>query len=350
MSTQTLPEVEVSALGNTAATATVWRLAGQLHVTVIVKATFTLAPNAAMAPAPPEEIVRAEVHHNKNPMRSVRLSTDLAPYLPRADVLLTGHAWAEGGRPVPSLSSRLVVFRDAALIDKTVHLHGDVKGQETIPFDRMPLLYERAYGGVGNDDNPLGVGFGVSSAGKLPNLSDPADAKRVAGFGPIPRGFPVRKRLLGVTDRKQLDKPVAELPADFDWTYFQAAPLDQRIDFLRGDEWVILDGFHPEHTHLQSHLPGVRGFAQVHGLGDPEGQVLALAGDTLRIDTDLLSCSVVFRASFPVDDEAVLGALQIAAGIEIAGEPLIWPEPKKVTAPTTMPVPAQAAGASAPEA
>ena len=80
-----------------------------------------------------------------------------------------------------------------------------MRGQETVPFDRMPLIYERAYGGVGSDDNPLGVGLGASTAGKLPNLSDPNDPTRVACFGPVPRGFPVRKRLLGATDRKQLE-------------------------------------------------------------------------------------------------------------------------------------------------
>src|SRR5690349_14409759 len=140
-------QIDVTTLGLAAAGTTIWRSAERLHVTVFVKATFDLVPDAAMRLAPPEEITTAAVHHNKNPMRSVRFTPDVAPYLPFADVLLTGHACAPEGSLVSALSVRLVVFRGEALLDKTIHVHGDAKGDELVPFDRIPLMYERAYGG-----------------------------------------------------------------------------------------------------------------------------------------------------------------------------------------------------------
>ena len=147
MATGASRNVAITPLGLAAAETVLWQMQGRLHVTVVVKASFAFALDAAMTRVDPEEIFRAEVHHNKNPMRSVRATGDLAPFQQRADVVLTGHACAPTGTTVEALSVRLVVFREVALVDKIVYVHGDAKGVETTPFDKMPLIYERAHGG-----------------------------------------------------------------------------------------------------------------------------------------------------------------------------------------------------------
>ena len=38
----------------------------------------------------------------------------------------------------------------------------------------------------------------------------------------------------------------AEIPDDFDWSYYQSAPLDQQIERLDGDEWILLQGLDAE--------------------------------------------------------------------------------------------------------
>ena len=43
----------------------------------------------------------------------------------------------------------------------------------------------------------------------------------------ISRFWAARKRLLGKIDRKVLDGPIAEVPDELSWDYFQAAPADQ---------------------------------------------------------------------------------------------------------------------------
>jgi len=328
MATGASRTVDITALGLAAAETVLWQMAGRLHVTVVVKASFAFTLDEGMTRLEPEEILRAEVHHNKNPMRSVRMTGDLAPFQPFCDVVLTGHACAPAGATVEALSARLVVFRDVPLIDKTLTVRGDAKGAETVPFDRIPLMYERSYGGIGWEENPLGVGAGAGKSAKSPNLFDPTDPTRVAGFGPISRGWPARKRLLGAADRKALDLPIAEVPAGFDWTYYQAAPLDQRAEYLTGNEWVILDGMNPLHEHIQSYLPATRAFARIYGVADGgSGHLLPLMADILRIDTDTLTCSVTWRASFPVQGEGALGAVTIFAGVESDGHPLAWPAP-----------------------
>src|SRR5262249_5514981 len=153
-----------------------------------------------------------EVHHGNNPARSVRLTSDLAPFLARADVMFTGYAYSPGGEAVRPV--RLAIFDgQVPVLDKRLlvrHAEG---------VQRMPIVYERAAMGPGGQDNPLGT----SGA---PSIVAPADLGRPAGFGPIARAWPVRRRLLGKMSPRALERSVVELPDAFDWSYFQAAPAD----------------------------------------------------------------------------------------------------------------------------
>lgn len=319
---ESAPVADVIALPASAAAAIAWRVAGQLHLTVIAKATFAFVPDAAMQRAEPQPILRTEVHHGNNPSRSVRFTTDVAPYLGRADVLFTGHAHAPPERAAQPLPLRLAVFDGTRpLLDKRLVAH------EKAGFQRMPVVYERAWSGALGEENPLGIAQGAGEA----SITYPGAPLRPAGFGPIARAWPARKRLLGATPRKALEGAIAEIPDGFDWSYFQAAPPDQRMMFLRGDEWIVLEGLSPARPHIATRLPGARGVSRIFGLspfGVPEGHPLDLVADTLRIDGDEQRCTLVCRRSFPVAGEAALAAARIVAGIEVAGEALVWPDPR----------------------
>ncbi|WP_437589372.1 DUF2169 family type VI secretion system accessory protein [Sorangium sp. So ce1000] len=317
--------VRITPLHGAAAASVAWRQRGQLRITVIVKATFAFAADAEMPRVEPQQILHGEVHHGNNPGRSVRFTSDLAPHLERADVLFTGHAHAPPpGAPVHALPVRLAISDDGGpLLDKELLV------QDRAGFQRMPIVYERALRGENEQENFLGVqGTGDGSEPEA-NIVDPRQPSRAAGFGPIARAWPARRRLLGATPRKALDAPIAELPDPFDWTYYQAAPPDQRTRYLRGGEWIELHGLHPTLPRLRTRLPEARGRARVHGLsafGVSDGHLLELHADTLRIDGDEQRCTLVFRGSLAVPDEAALAAASIVAGVELLGEPLEWPE------------------------
>jgi hypothetical protein len=317
-----LSPAAVVPLGESTAAAVAWRCAGQTRVTVIAKATFAFAVDGEMPRIRAHELHRADVHHARNPMRSVRSTSDLAPRLDRVDVLFTGSAYAERGAPARALTVRLGLFDGArAVLDKTL-LARDEAG-----FQQMPIVYERAFGGMEHPDNPVGVGATPGSS--EPSLVDPGDPRRTIGLGPVARSWLSRRRLLGRTPRSQLDGPILEIPPGFDWSYFQAAPVDQRLDRLRGDEWIVMDALHPEHPRVRMRLPGARAIARVYGLsrsGLAEGHELALIADTLRIDGDDQTCSVVWRQSFLMPEGAALAAVQIAAGVALPGQPLAWPD------------------------
>ncbi|HVK63546.1 MAG TPA: DUF2169 domain-containing protein [Polyangium sp.] len=305
----------ISPLPGAEAGVVAFRTGGVLHATVITKATFAFAPDAPMPRVEPQPILRDEVHHGDNPARSVRFTSDLVPYLARADVLFTGHAHATAARLQVHAGERV-------LLDKTLLLK-DSRGAQ-----RIPLVYERAFGGSDVPDNPLGMGAGID-AGE-PTILSPGDPRRPAGFGPIARAWPARKRLLGATPRSALEARIAEIPPGFDGAYFQAAPLDQQTDLLRGDEHLVLEGLHPSLPRLVTRLPGLRGVARIHGLaafGIPDGQSMDLCLDTLRIDGDEQRCTVVCRRWMKLPHENALEALRVVAGVEVAGEPLAWFEP-----------------------
>lgn len=319
--------VRITPVGPVAAGAMAWRARGQLHLTVVVKATFDLIPDGEMTLAAPDELARAERHVGDNPMRAIRVPSDLALRLPAAEVTLVGHAAAPTGRPVPVLPVRLAVQRDGEpLVDKRLLVYGDRSGGAPQPFERMSLGYERAFGGIGWEANPLGVGLREGKRVEPPihNVVAPDDPYRTAGFGPIGRAWPARKRLLAGLDRRTLDAPLAELPDAFDFTYFHAAPPDQRCAFFRGGDLLVVEGVHPQFGRLRTRLPRAQALARVHGLGAP-GAPLELTADTIRVDGDALRCAVTWRAVIDVPQASDLAAVHIAAGLSLAGAPIAWP-------------------------
>jgi hypothetical protein len=298
-----------------------WRLEGQLMVTVVVKATFELVPDAAMRLAPPLPVRRTDEHDAGQVTRGAIGACEIAPLLQRVDVLLTGHAYPQRG------ASRAVVLRLAirssrgVLLDKSL-----VARNPELSGARIAIDHAQAYGGIGYPDNPLGVGFGAT-AGVSPRVlyvDGPED--RTAGLGPIPASFPVRRRLLPMGRRSPLEDRVAEIPLDFDWRYFQAAPEDQRINRLQGNEWLVLESLHPAERRMHSQLPGADAVVRLYG-AERAGVTdrVPLRIDMLHIEPDADRCSLLWRGSFPIEREDLLAELVAAAGLEWPGEPTLWP-------------------------
>jgi hypothetical protein len=323
--------VPIVALGSVAAATVLSRWRGTLRLTAIVKGTYAFAPHGEMAVSPPAGVVTRDSHHANNPMRSVRACSDLSPYLERADVLFSGHAHA-GGPDVARMQVRLAVSSDrGVLLDKRLDVFGDRRRDKDgkvgapKPFEKIPLVYERAYGGIGNAENPLGVGIDKSSDA-LPNVvyPDEARAKDPASLAPVAAAWAGRKRLLKGLARKVIDQPIAELPDDFAWDYFQAAPRDQQLPALHGREWIVLEGLNRKSSMIHMRLPAVRAAAMIYGAGMPR-RPFELVADTLFIDGDAEQCCVTYRASVPLAGDEVLEDLCVAAGLELQAQPIAWP-------------------------
>lgn len=309
--------VPITTVGRSRGGTVVFTRGGKLHVTCILKSTFRLVPDEAMKLTQPEDIVLSDTAISDEPASSIRASCETVPFLPRVDILLAGHACAPLGQSVPSHSVRLAIHRDGGwLLNKTLHVYGDRMGADLIAFERMPIVYERAYGGPGFSANPHGTGMAPGSS--YPNIVHPLDGSAVAGFGPLSQEMRMA-RLAPTTHPKLIDEQVFEIPAEFDEAYFQSAPSDQLLDSLQGNEWIEVDGMHPEHPRLVSRLPGIRAVAKVYGIypEKPDGvRTISLRPDMLFIDADNQQCSVVFRALISIRDGRSLQTLRIAAGVE----------------------------------
>ena len=100
----------------------------------------------------------------------------------------------------------------------------------------------------------------------LPNLEDPqhpiagpADRPPPAGCGPLGMSWPGRLRGLGTFDRRWLQEAWPGFPADFDFSYFNVAPPDQRREgFFHGDEDIATVHLTEGEGRLYSRLPGIR--------------------------------------------------------------------------------------------
>lgn len=250
---------------------------------VAVKCSFDISPDGETSIAagqPP--VAQAPVFADEAaPRPSLRYEMDLARTKLTTDVLLIGHAHAPGGVPVTQLDVGLRV----GPIAKRLRVTGDrvwLGGvpSEPEPFSAMPLVWERAYGGVDpwtrdaplpqfDVRNPVGTGFVTEAAHaegvRLPNIEYPdqcvrtwSDRPEPAGFGPLCNHWQPRAGFAGTYDEAWRRDRLPLLPMDFDDRHYQCAPVDQQAPrFLVGGEPVALINVWPLGEMLRFELPRV---------------------------------------------------------------------------------------------
>lgn len=318
-----------------------FRHAGRLHVTAIAKVALDLVPDgqARFASAPP--LCERDALDPRT--RVVVEPSDLTPVLGRTDVTFNGHAYAMGRAAVTTMTTRLAIVRPqraggpleggVTLMDKALRVVGArvvTRGWPSAkpePFTALPISYALALGGAGDPANPAGIGRpDAQGRTRLPCIEnvDPASVEP-AGYGAIAADWPIRAQRLSAAVRAELTARVPSYPAETDFSFFHAAPVDQRVDFLRGDEWIYLEGLHPSLTRFAARLPGIVGRAQVVSEGGAASPV-ALRADALRIDGDRARCTLVYRGTFALERDADLGRIAVAAGVTFFGQSPTWPD------------------------
>jgi len=125
-----------------------------------------------------------------------------------------------------------------------------------------------------------------------------------AGFGVRPKVHPARRRLLGTVDEAFM-RSEAWLPQDFDFSIWNAAPLDQQTEFLQGDETIALTNLcragsacskvdAAGNTVLELTLPGHECYVLIR---TKDGLVAAqpLVIDTVLVEPDAQTVTLVWR-------------------------------------------------------
>jgi hypothetical protein len=304
-------------------------------LTVICKGTFELKSGMAPLAAVQDDVNERDLHKENNPKLGLHSSCDIAPYKTRADVTLVGKAYS----PPNELSRSLVARICVGTVDKRVEVHAPrfiTSSGRLIDdkfFSKMSLGYERAPGGP-STDNPVGRSLSArpDSNGRvaLPNLQRPGEMishdqpLTPIGFGPIPPNWPSRQALCnGAIDAWRGDDWLArEVPHDWNWSYFNVAPVDQQLAELRPDERIRLEHLHPEEAILETQLPGCMPAVFVQR-GDG-AQRLSMKGDTLWIDTNRLVHTVTWRGQLTLDDPAE--KLRVLVAMGQPGADVSWDE------------------------
>ncbi|HRI64168.1 MAG TPA: DUF2169 domain-containing protein [Polyangium sp.] len=306
-----------------------WRQNGVLRVTVVVKASF-LAKSSPMVPATAPQPYRiSDAHYKNQPIARVVSSADRVPRKLRVDVTVLGHAHAKRGQSVEEMNVRVALMQgDSLAFDKRLRVIGARIAESTppIPFVRMPIVYERALGGIGTAENPIGCGEEGDDDDR-PNVLDPQNPSRPIGLGPIGAAWPIRKKRLGQTPVRDVESPLMILPNEFDFGYFQSAPEDQQIDELAPGATLILEGFDPEREKIEIALPSARAMGAIYGLdsADPDmATPIEFRADALHLDADQWIATLTFRGHVEIRDESRLDQIVVATGIGIGGlDPVI---------------------------
>jgi len=255
---------------------------------VVVKATFAIAPDGSCRLTGAQEPVRQMADaYGEFGQSSLRYEADLAGVKPATDILVCGDAVAPNGKRVTALdvglrvgaiNKRLRVTGDRIWEDDA--LIGGAKMSAPEPFERMPVVYERAYGGWDRSAsdpalhrmesrNPIGTGFAVREEGcvgvPLPNIENPdqliaawKDRPAPAGFNAIDCAWSPRRELAGTYDEQWRRTRFPSWAEDFDPRYRNCAPKDQQLDgYLIGGERVDVANM-SEHGTLSFYIPDVR--------------------------------------------------------------------------------------------
>ena len=254
---------------------------GMHHWIVVVKATYDISENGELTLADEQaEPLYLPVYSGEDGKSSVLYASDLTGMKPGTDVLVNGNAYAIGGKP----ATHVTVVLEAKDLRKELSVYGDrywerglMRPEASFParFDRMPIIYERAFGGIDDSDpdpakhridlrNPVGVGFSTKKAHlygtAVPNIEYPHRSQRQAGpagFGAIASFWSPRRELGGTYDDNWKNTQMPLLPKDYDERCHLCSPLDQRSsDYFRGGELISLTNM-TESGFLRFALPEV---------------------------------------------------------------------------------------------
>jgi hypothetical protein len=204
---------------------------------------------------------------------SYRYEPEVAFFKPGTDVVLNGHACAPHSR-----ATQVQVGLTVGPARKTALVQGDRVWfrssagpviSRPVPFEKVPLVYERAFGGWDKRDpdpnrhaceprNPVGAGFRLTfeDGAALPNLEDPAalisslaDRPSPVGFGFVSPHWQPRAALAGTYDASWQKLRAPFLPTDFDRRHLNAASPGLVVGgYLRGGEQVTAMGVTPRGT------------------------------------------------------------------------------------------------------
>ena len=299
------------------------------HLVVALKATFSIGESGALVVAEKQEPLKlTDEFHGEPDSSSIKQEAELGPVKPATDVLLVGNAVAPQGVTrymevsirVGPLEQRAIVFGDRFWTSTA----GSAGISAPQPFDAVPLVWERGFGGTDltpgpehrdhEPRNPVGVGFRAKKSSTpwmdtpLPNIENPAQllskpGQRVppVGFGPVGRNWEPRVRYVGTYDEQWMQRRMPLLPEDFDDRFHNAAPPGLvAAGYLGGSETVDVMGC-SSGGRFGFTLPGIRPQVAVRVSGQLRPVEMQL--NTITVDMGQMQLRLLWKGDLPAHGE-----------------------------------------------
>jgi hypothetical protein len=293
-------------------------------LTMVVRGTFSIAAGGPLRVAEVQKPLEISgIPATAEASASYLYEPETAFTKLTTDIALIGSAHAPN-----STTTMLDVGLKVGRVQKIVRAFGDrywvktgaqVFGTRPQPFQKLPLTYERSFGGwdrANKDEtkwsceprNPVGRGFGdplrYVEEGKvpMPNFEDPnhlisryGEAPPPAGFGFTSPHWHPRAKFAGTYDAAWEKERKPLLPKDFDRRFFNAASTGLVApSYLKGDEDVVIVNASAT-TPLQFKLPGIPPPVVRVFLRGGHKEVLRTKLDTVIFDTDQLVVILLWR-------------------------------------------------------
>jgi hypothetical protein len=298
---------------------------GEENVSVVVKGTFSIPTREQTSKLADEQqnVTYANDYFGEPGFSSIRHPVEVVPNKRATDVVFIGHAYAPKGRKVRELMTSITV----GPLSKEILVIGDRHWKEgtfglsattSVPFQCMPIIYERAYGGpikknaeedLWDRRNPVGKGYCVKKKNaeglNLPNLEHPVkrikswnDNPPVMGYGAIDAHWLPRVNFAGTYDDQWMNNQMPLPAMDFDERFYNvgAAGLVAQ-GFLIGGERVSLINL-SEKPHIDFYIPQVRIELIIHY----DDQDLSVRPDLwmIEIEPDICKIFLIWGYSFAV--------------------------------------------------
>lgn len=295
---------------------------GRDMLVVVVKGSFVDQHGRWERIAEQPPLLYADEYWGDPAETSVRIPSNATMFKPCTDVVVQGHAYAPNGQATTEMELSFAL----GSLHKQVRVFGDrhwekqtlgMRPSRPRPFEQLPLLYERSFGGrcpVAPDSdeltqfvsNPVGLGYFENASAALqqplPNYEDPdelisswKDRPPPAGFGPLAADWEPRRAYAGTYDEAWQRERMPLLPADFDDRFFNVAPADQQASgFLQGGEAGRLVGFTPDGEWTFT-LPHDQIRSQIVLPMEVQQQIVANL-DTVILQPDARVVQLVWRA------------------------------------------------------
>jgi hypothetical protein len=315
---------------------------------VVVKATFRLVSGGVVIEEDePKPVVLADEYWGEPGESSLKYASEVHLLKQGTDVMVVGQACAPGDKPVTHVDVSV------GIADRMKHARvqgdrywteglGGMRPSKPKPFVRMPVVYERAYGGrhvldvekgtlVEEPRNPVGCGFLGKRSGKqllghpVPSVEDLqrpigllGERSVPVGFGAIAPWWEPRRSRVGTYDEAWKETQAPYLPRDFDARFFNVATEELVVPRgLVGGEAVAVLGFHPQGM-LRFDLPRCELAITATVAGQRVGLLAKI--ETVVLEPTDQRFAMSWRAALPVDKkmlqvETIEVALQKIEGL-----------------------------------